>query len=326
MGLKTNNFAISKLIFQILLDSKANQHHFAQGFRFKWPLWLGIAFAWVKQPLFASQHMLSAEVFNLSLWLTPNCIFNAHLCIILLDSHALDGHCMQKWHSQRNSFHLEFCNSNDVQLAKQGLREGKGSKARHSQLPTTWKQSFLDESLVNKQHLRSFCCYIFSLLRDACALEHVQLMSKCFQWAQKLKIMHSWWCKCGLQSLNFQVATLTRQEHVCTIWARIQHHCCIFRLLEVLRSFGDAIYEVSKVLFGVFFWRLCPWNTLETWCFPPVQESKPLKFSCTRENFECWHSWKSEMTLLKGKAGRCKAQTWRKNGCSRDRMPTNSAR
>ena len=72
-------------------------------------------------------------------------------------------HCMHTRRSQRNSIHLQFCNSTCVQLAKQGLREGKGTNAQCLQLPNKMKQPSLVENLVCKQHLLSFCCCIFSL-------------------------------------------------------------------------------------------------------------------------------------------------------------------
>ena len=126
---------------------------------------------------FASQQMLNADVFNLTLSLTPNCTFSAHVCIILLSSHTLGGHCMQKSHSQRNSIHLQFCNFNCVQLAKQGLREGKGSNAQCLQLPRKMKQPFL----VERPHLQTAFAVILLLhflsLRETCAPEHALLMS-----------------------------------------------------------------------------------------------------------------------------------------------------
>ena len=129
--------------------------------------------------------MLNADVFNLTLWLRPNCTFSAHVCIILLSSHTLSGPCMHKRHSRHNSIYLQLCNSKCVQLATQGLREGKGSNTQCLQLPKEDEEA----TLVERPRLQTAFAVILLLhflsLRDACAPEHALLMSQCSQCTPK---------------------------------------------------------------------------------------------------------------------------------------------
>ena len=166
-----------------------------------------------------------------------------HMCAsFCLDSHTLDGHCMQKWHSQRNSVHLQ--SATQIAFNWQSKVWGRGRGAMHNahNCQTTWNSHFLLKGSSAKQHLLSFCCCIFSLLRDAYGLVcnsiccHsaatfslfkrrlctwiAPLMSECFQCTPKR------WKECSHDGANvacrfstFRWPLWHRQEHLCSIWS-----------------------------------------------------------------------------------------------------------
>ena len=129
--------------------------------------------------------MLNADVFNLTLWLTPNCTFSAHVCIILLSSHTLSGHCMHKRHS-RTQQHLPLILQ--LQLRSIGKARSEGGEGEQQTMLTIAKQDE-EATLVERPRLQTAFAVIllvhFLSLRDACAPEHALLMSQCSQCTPK---------------------------------------------------------------------------------------------------------------------------------------------
>ena len=188
---------------------------------------------------------------------------------LLLTLWALRRACLSQWCSQKRS-----------KWQSSAFRQHRWDGHLH---PIIWCLFFTWERLFQVQDARGSLENDHSLLQGSSAISicHHLLFNSLRAWT--LKRMHSWWSKCGLQILSFQVATLTSQG------AFVQHLEPFLSMTDALLGFWRCteawqchFYDASIVLFGALFWRLCPWNTPETWGFPPVQESKPVRFLLNR--------------------------------------------
>ena len=147
-------------------------------------------------------------------------------------------------------------------------------------------------------------------------------MSTFVHWEYKLRRMHSWWSKCGLQMLSFQVATFTSSgsflQHLEQAFSITEAFLGVWRCSKPL---GTPFMMLPKC-FAVLFSDGCVPETLLRPEANLLFRSQNLwSFSWTGEKFECWHSSKGKMTLPKGRSQEVKSSNMevklvlrRKNG------------